>query len=125
MASRQTPIYRFVKGYEKNPNNPGLLITHNRAKFTFNKSNLAGDLLTYHCSSKHITKCKAKCQVAVLEFENEEKKFILNKFSELSEHNHETVEGEILVQEMISIMEKRYADKLTEKPSVMTRCQYM
>ena len=35
---------------------------------------------------------------------------------------HKTIEGEILVQEIISIMEeKRYADKLTEKPSVIRK----
>ena len=93
MANLQTPTYRFVKGYEKNLDIPGQLITHNKAKYKLNKSNLAGNLLTYHCSSKHITKCKAKCQVSVLEFENSEKKFILNKFADLSEHNHPTDEG--------------------------------
>ena len=121
MASLQTPIYRFVKGYDKNPDIPGQLITHNKAKYTFNKRNLSGNLLTYHCSSKHVTKCKAKCQVTVLEFENSEKKFILNKFAELSEHNHPTDEGEIIAQQMILDMEVKFADKLAEKPSVIRK----
>ena len=39
MANLQTPTYRFVKGYEKNLDIPGgQLITHNKAKYTFNKS---------------------------------------------------------------------------------------
>ena len=121
MASCQTPLYRFVRGYEKNPNNPGLLITHNRAKYSLNKSNKSGDLLTYHCSTKHITKCNAKCQVAVLKYENEETKYVLTKFSDLSQHNHETSEGEILANEMIAEMEKRYLVNLTEKASTIRK----
>ena len=86
------------------------------SKYSLNKSNKSGDLLTYHCSTKHITKCSAKCQVAILTFENNEKKFVLTKFSDLASHNHETSEGEILVNEMVAEMEKRYMVNLTEKP---------
>ena len=121
MTCLQTPVYRFVKGYDKTPGIPGQLITHNKAKYTFNKSNLAGNLLTYHCAAKHITKCKAKCQVTALEFENSEKKFILNKYANLEEHNHPTDEGEILVQDMIVEMEKRFSERLSEKPSVIRK----
>ena len=99
MAFAQTPVYRFVRGYEKNKNNPGLLITHNKAKYTLNKSNASGNLLTYHCSSKQVTKCKSKCQVSVIEFESEIK-YVLSKFAELSEHNHPTDKSEIDAQEM-------------------------
>ena len=69
MASSQTPEYRFVRGYEKNPNDPGLLITHNRAKYSLIKSNKSGDLT----------------------FENNEKKFVLTKFSDVAIHNHENL----------------------------------
>ena len=119
-SQNPTPEYRFVRGYEKNPDNPGLLITHNRAKFSLNKSNKSGDLLTYHCSTKHITKCSAKCQVVVLSFENE-KRYVLSKFSELSQHNHETSKGEIMALQMILDMENNYISNLTEKASVVRK----
>ena len=73
----------------------GLLITYNKAKYTLNKSNTSGNLLTYNCSSKQVTKYKAKCQVPVIEFESEIE-YVLSKFTELSEYNHPTDEGEIL-----------------------------
>ena len=116
-----TPVYRFIRGYEKNPDNPGLLITHNRAKYSLNKSSKSGDLLTYHCSTKHVTKCNAKCQVVVLNFEHEQKRYVLSKYSELSSHNHETSEGEIMAQQMILEMESRYLENLTQKASVIRK----
>ena len=66
MTCAQSPVYKFVRGYEKNESNPGILVTHNKARYTYHKGN-SSTVLTYHCSSKHVTKCKAKCRVSVLE----------------------------------------------------------
>ena len=46
---------------------------------------------------------------------------MLTKFSDLSQHNHETSEGEILANEMIAEMEKRYLVNLTEKASTIRK----
>ena len=39
----------------------------------------------------------------------------------LEEHNHPTDKGEILVQDMIVEMEKRFSERLSEKPSVIRK----
>jgi hypothetical protein len=45
----------------------------------------------------------------------------LNKYADLAEHNHPTDEGEIVAQEMVLEMERRFSDRLTEKPSVIRK----
>ena len=87
MTCAQSPVYKFVRGYEKNESNPGILVTHNKARYTFHMCNSSGTVLTYHCSSKHVTKCKAKCRVSVLDNE-EGKRYVLSQFADFSEHNH-------------------------------------
>ena len=82
--------------------------------------NSSGTVLTYHCSYKHVTKCKAKCRVSVLDNE-EGKRYVLSQFADLSDHNHPTEEGEIIAQEMIFLMEERFRKRLNEKPSVVTK----
>ena len=56
MTCAQSPVYKFVWEYKKNESNPGILVTHNKARYTYHKCNSSGTVLTYHCSSKHVTK---------------------------------------------------------------------
>ena len=37
MTCAQSPVYKFVRGYEKNESNPGILVTHNKARYTYHK----------------------------------------------------------------------------------------
>ena len=73
--------FRWVKGYNHdNPDNPGILVVNEKARFSFNKMTANG--LHYHCLKKSVTKCKAKCTIvleSVVEDGVSKNKYIVEK----------------------------------------------
>jgi hypothetical protein len=122
---QQTFKFRWVKGYNhNNPNNPGILIVNEEARFAFNKMAGNGLILHYHCLKKAATKCKAKCIILVetiLEEDVEKTKYIVEKKTELNDHNHEVDEADVIIAEIVNEMHKEFRKNLTLKPSVIRK----
>ena len=114
--------FRWVKGYDhNNPNNPGILVVNEEARFAFNKMTEDGAILHYHCLKKATTKCKAKCTIVVETATEEGNAYRVEKMEEIMNHNHVVDKADIIAADMVVEMHKRFRKELNVKPSVVRK----
>ena len=121
IGAKKTFRLRWIPGYNKTDENPGILVVNEAAKFALNKTTTKGEIMHYHCIKKSTTKCKAKCTIRVENGETAKRIYKLDKFEEINEHNHVIDEADIIALDMITEMHREFRKDLTEKPSVVRK----
>ena len=112
MAGANIPRYEFVESARVKNNKcknktPGLLLINSNFTFHFNKWSPNKEIAYYNCASKRTGACTATAIVTKLTSDSTQDdsfRYILSKWDDAQEHNHEGDKAKIIAERIMSEM---------------------